>query len=86
MGAIKSILISFLITSLSSCNNSHDTEKYDNKVDTIFAGDAYPTDKKISIKLDNGKDFKNLIFKIKEPTLVGLLFQDYQNIKYTHRK
>jgi len=72
MGAVKSILISFLITSLSSCNNSHDIEKYDNKVDTIFAGDAYPTDKIISIKLDNGKDFKNLIFKIKEPTLVRI--------------
>ena len=73
MKTIKLIFVFFLITFLSNCNNSHDIEKGDiEKVDTIFGGDVYPLDKKISIKLDNGKDSDNLIFRINEPTLVRI--------------
>lgn len=62
MKTIKLTIILFLIATISSCNNSHQIEKrYINKVDTIFGGDTYPTDKKTPVKLDNGKNSENLI-------------------------
>jgi len=73
MKTMKLTFALFLITFLSSCNNSHDIEKNEiGIIDTIFGGNIYPAEKIISIKIDNGKDSDNLNFRIKEPTLVRI--------------